>query len=423
MLEVIDFVLRSGIKISLSFATGLILLDKLGMPGFRKYLWRGLAGAFSAGLLGAYPLKLFKLREEFDVISAAFTLMLCLAVFVFMGRARTMETERENQRRGPPARMFIFSAGFFLPLRDIMEIVLFSGGMFLAAKGYLHTGLILKAGLVIPGAGLAVFLGKLFTRVTRILDKDKTCLLGFAIFITLAAGSLIRLASGALLLGLFPVTARTVSLIAPLINYEYLTLYGFLFALGAGILMASLHQQNENYKNSPGLNPAQKRKMRAAGLARDRWITSGYLALATVLVLTGARYFYGDRKTELSPAEQTVSQGGVIFIPLESVSDGNLHRFLYTTAEGHNVRFIVIQKREGVFGVGFDACEICGARGYYQRKRGEIVCLACDTVMNIDTIGFPGGCNPIPLSYRKEGDFLLVQVSDIERREKEFGKK
>ena len=62
------------------------------------------------------------------------------------------------------------------------------------------------------------------------------------------------------------------------------------------------------------------------------------------------------------------------------------------------VRFIVVKKpKGGSYGIGLDACDICGLAGYYERN-DEVVCKRCDVVMNKSTIGFKGGCNPVPLN-------------------------
>ena len=71
------------------------------------------------------------------------------------------------------------------------------------------------------------------------------------------------------------------------------------------------------------------------------------------------------------------------------------------------MRFIVIKKNEIAFGTGLDACEICGDSGYFEDK-GKVICRECDVMMNIQTIGFPGGCNPIPIAYEIDGGKLLV---------------
>ena len=40
--------------------------------------------------------------------------------------------------------------------------------------------------------------------------------------------------------------------------------------------------------------------------------------------------------------------------------------------------------------------------------------------MNINTIGFKGGCNPIPLAYKVDGGNMIIELSDVLDGEVEF---
>lgn len=84
-----------------------------------------------------------------------------------------------------------------------------------------------------------------------------------------------------------------------------------------------------------------------------------------------------------------------------------------TPSTGIEVRFIVIQKAGSSFGVGLDACEICGPTGYYE-KDGKVICKLCEVAMNIATIGFKGGCNPIPIDYEVSNGTLSVPIAQLE---------
>jgi uncharacterized membrane protein len=112
-------------------------------------------------------------------------------------------------------------------------------------------------------------------------------------------------------------------------------------------------------------------------------------------------------------------QGTQIIIPLEKVEDGRLHRYNYTAAETIEMRFIVIRKNEAAYGVGLDACDICGPTGYYERK-DEVICRLCDVVMNKSTIGLKGGCNPVPLAYTLRGGNMVIETADLEKERGRF---
>ncbi len=111
-------------------------------------------------------------------------------------------------------------------------------------------------------------------------------------------------------------------------------------------------------------------------------------------------------------------------VGLERVSDGHLHRFGYTTPEGYPTRFIVVLKQEntGNYGIGMDACEICGEAGYYENSEGKIVCAKCQVVMNRSTIGMKGGCNPLIIDYDIVDGEIVIPTSEMVRYQSRFSK-
>jgi uncharacterized membrane protein len=168
-----------------------------------------------------------------------------------------------------------------------------------------------------------------------------------------------------------------------------------------------------------GKNPAENRKIRASLRTNRRWcftVAAGFVF--SVLAVTVIKA-YTERGVELSPAEPMTIAGPEIIIPIPQVEDGHLHRFAYNASDGTEVRFIVIKKNEIAYGVGLDACDICGATGYYERK-GQVICRLCDVVMNISTIGFKGGCNPVPLAYRLRSGNMVIEIADLENEKVRF---
>jgi uncharacterized membrane protein len=166
-------------------------------------------------------------------------------------------------------------------------------------------------------------------------------------------------------------------------------------------------------------NPAEHRKLRAVKRRFRRWslaAVSGYIA--ALLTLTAVKA-YSEREVTLSPAEPMTIQGDEIILPGEKIGDWHLHRYNYTASENIEMRFIVIRKNEAAYGVGLDACDICGPTGYYERRDG-VVCRLCDVVMNTSTIGFKGGCNPVPLAYTMRGGNMIIRIADLEAERGRF---
>ncbi|MCR4645598.1 MAG: Fe-S-containing protein [Oscillospiraceae bacterium] len=167
-------------------------------------------------------------------------------------------------------------------------------------------------------------------------------------------------------------------------------------------------------------NPAEHRKLRKAQRMTRTWAGVILCCMVfSVLNLTSIKT-YANRAVELSPVEDSVIQDGNVVVRFEQVEDGHLHRFAYVSENGVQIRFIVIKKpNSSAYGIGLDACDICGETGYYE-KDGQVVCNLCDVVMNINTIGFKGGCNPIVIPYTIENGSIYVPIEGLLAYEKEF---
>ena len=196
----------------------------------------------------------------------------------------------------------------------------------------------------------------------------------------------------------------------------------FMIALATAVLIPVLLFCRSLRVTEPYDNPAQHRKLRAANRNRRRAAAAGVITFAAAIVIMTAVHAYNNREIELSaPETYTFSEDkSEILISIEDVSDGHLHRFEYVTPNGVDVRWIIIKKTNSAsFGIGLDACDVCGTAGYYERD-GSVVCKRCDVVMNINTIGFKGGCNPIPIDYRVENGSIIFELEDIIASEKNF---
>ncbi|MDR0404136.1 MAG: DUF2318 domain-containing protein [Treponema sp.] len=166
-------------------------------------------------------------------------------------------------------------------------------------------------------------------------------------------------------------------------------------------------------------NPAEHRKLRALKRSLRRWSAAAVSCYAAAVFTLTAVKAYSEQAVVLSPAEPMTIQGEEIVIPIEKINDWHLHRYNYNAGENIEMRFIVIRKNEAAYGVGLDACDICGPTGYYERKDG-VVCRLCDVVMNTSTIGFKGGCNPVPLAYTMRGGNMVIQIADLEAERLRF---
>jgi len=166
-------------------------------------------------------------------------------------------------------------------------------------------------------------------------------------------------------------------------------------------------------------NPAERRKDVAGNRKLRRWCAVALAGFVLAVLCTTVIKDFDEKEVTLSPAEEYVIDGENALVAIEKVNDGHLHRFVYTASDNTEMRFIVIKKNAVAYGVGLDACDICGPTGYYERD-DEVICKLCDVVMNKQTIGFKGGCNPVPLKYTLDGANMVIDTNDLEKEKSRF---
>ncbi len=113
--------------------------------------------------------------------------------------------------------------------------------------------------------------------------------------------------------------------------------------------------------------------------------------------------------------EPVMAEGDTIKIPLMNkagdISDGKLRKYSFAK-DGSDYIFIIMMKPDGEVVAVLDACEVCPPRGYVQ-KGSHVICKYCNTPIPLDTLGHPGGCNPIPVRSIVENDSISVKASEI----------
>lgn len=110
-----------------------------------------------------------------------------------------------------------------------------------------------------------------------------------------------------------------------------------------------------------------------------------------------------------------ISDGGKVTVPIrspgEDLLDGALHKFVLNV-NGGEMRLLAMKKPDGTLAVCLDACERCPAEGFAQAKE-HVICLYCLSPRRSDTLGQPGGCNPIPLNALVTESDVMIEASEI----------
>ncbi len=198
---------------------------------------------------------------------------------------------------------------------------------------------------------------------------------------------------------------------------QFMLLIGIIVLIPLAVLFIKSLLKRGRYSN-----PAQHRRLRANRRHNRRWV--GVVAVCMVIALFNLTTVYAlDNKKEAEPepeSYQISADGSQVLIPIEQVNDYNLHTFSIKTKNNVEVRWLVVRKPgSGAYGVGLNACDVCGPAGYIQRG-DTVVCVKCDVVMNTNTIGLPGGCNPVPLSFKVDEGSIVIQMDDLIAAESRF---
>jgi len=414
MLEALVIVLREGVEAALVVAIVLSYLKKTGREALTPWVWAGVGLAMIGSVVGAITLDRLKLDSE----ALEGPLMLIGAVFVFTlvwwmnkaakGLKREIESKVEVvAARDGGAGWGVLLFALFMMLREGIETVIF-----LAAASFSSQGL---ATLIGAGLGLALAVTFAFFLIRGSLRVDIgrffkiTTIVLYVLAFQLLVGGFHEFAES----GVLPSNKMLMAIVGPIVRHDT---YIFLAALVLAIGMVGL--------GSPPRKPAvpdsetDNAAARRLALAEDRRRRVTQLgglvtALLVIGILVGGVVLQPGPPPKAAALAVTPSADGAISLSLASVSDGQIHFFeVADPSKGGMLRFFTIKKPDGTMQACMDACEICGDLGYYQDTNG-LNCRNCGAPINLPTLGQTGGCNPIPVASRTEGDILKVDAASI----------
>jgi uncharacterized membrane protein len=216
-----------------------------------------------------------------------------------------------------------------------------------------------------------------------------------------------------------PSSAREMAIIGPVVKND--TFFFVTILSLAAAMMLLEWRKRRGPRAEGGLEGAALRKAQWSARRERVWMTASCAASCVFILLITAEFIYARQATALSVSTAVTLENGAVRIPVASVSDGVLHRFELQD-DGVSVRFIVIEKPDRTLATAFDACEICGTQGFYQ-KGPEVICRNCGSDIVASTIGTRGGCNPIPLKSHVDGGTLVIDADAFEHGTKIFGGK
>jgi high-affinity iron transporter len=406
MLEAFIVTLREGVEAALIVGITLAYLSKINRPELRKSVYAALVSAF-VGSLGVAAL-LSRTRWNQDIfegwvmLAAAFFVVTMIVFMMKTGRKMKGEIEgKVGLLAGRNAWFGLFAFVFLMVLREGVETVLI-----LSAVSLNSTELLSFLGTFL-GVIAAIAFGVMFVKGSVRINLQKffrvTTVILFFVAAQLVISGLHELSEN----GVIPSSKTEMAIIGPIVRND-LFFFITIFALAALMVLFEVKRRQ------PGAlptSPAERRKAVWTARRERLWMASVYASSFVFIVLVTAEFIYTKSVSALSPATEVTFMNGQVSIPLTQVIDGDLHRFS-AQENGITVRFWLYQKPDGKIATVLDACEICGAVGFYKGPNG-VVCKNCAAPINPQSVGMPGGCNPVPLKAQVTSDAVIIQEADI----------
>ena len=418
LLSAFIIALREGVEAALVVGIILVYLSRTGRAHLSRFVWGGVALATALSLAVAVALDRLRISADgFEGVLLLVAAFFVVTMIVWMNRvARHLKKDIERKveeyagRAGSAAGWGIGLFVFLMVLREGAELALILRAVEVSTEG-LQTWIGTVAGIAAAVAvGLFFFKGTLKIPLHRFFAVTSVILVLVAI--QLSATGLHELSEARWL----PSSKTEMAVLGPIVSNE---LFFFIFIFGATALMVLREWQTASHAKASATttNDAERRLLEAQNQRQSRWmISAASISLAVILLLT-ADFIYSRVNAAPPQARPVDAVSGLVHVPLAEVQDGNLHLFTLN-ANGQAIRFMVI-KKPGGYGVALDACLICGAEGYRQDGQ-NVICRHCASAIYVPSIGQQGGCNPIGMGSRVEGDEIQIDVSALTKSAQEI---
>ena len=413
MLEAFIVTLREGVEAALIVGITLAYLSKINRSELRKSVYAALIAAF-VGSLGVAAL-LARTRWNQDIfegwimLAAAFFVITMIVFMMKTGRKMKGEIEgKVSLLAGRNAWFGLFAFVFLMVLREGVETVLI-----LSAVSLNSTALLSFLGTFL-GVVAAIAFGVVFVKGSIRINLQEffrvTTVILFFVAAQLVVSGLHELSEN----GVLPSSKTEMAIVGPIVRND---LFFFITIVALAALMVLFEVKRRQPGTLPD-SPAARRKAIWSARRERLWMASVYASSFVFILLVTAEFIYAKSVSALSPATEVAFVNGQVSIPLTQVQDGDLHR--YSAQEnGTAVRFWLYQKPDGKIATVLDACEICGAVGFYKGPNG-VVCKNCAAPINPQSVGMPGGCNPVPLNAQVTADSIIIREADIAAKSRMF---
>ena len=415
MLQAFIVTLREGVEAALIVGITLAYLNKIGRTDLRRSVFAAMGAAFVGSIGVAILISRFNLNEDivegWVMLVAAFFVITMIIFMMRTGKKMKGEIEGKlSDLAAKSSRIGVFLFVFLMIMREGVETVLI-----LSAVSLNSTELMSFLGTLL-GVLAAVAFGVMFVKGSIRVNLQKffrvTTVILWFVAAQLIISGLHELSEN----GVLPSSKREMAMIGPIVRNDVF-FFVTIFALAALMILFEVKSRQP----LPEPATAVERRKATWSARRDRlWMASVYVSSFVFIMLVTAEFIYAKSISGPQRATEVAFVNGQISIPLNQVQDGDIH-FYQSKENGVDVRFWLYQKPDGKIATVLDACEICGSVGFY-KGTGGVVCKNCAAPINPQSVGMPGGCNPIPLKAETTSDAIIIKEADVAAGSRVFQK-
>jgi len=417
MFSALVVTLREGVEAALIVGITLVYLAKMGRPDLRRVVYFALGAALVASVAGAVVLSYLPISQD----SVEGWVMLIAAVMVvgmiiFMMRtARKLKGEIESrvgELAGTGSQWGLFAFIFLMVFREGIETVAILAGVSLNS-----TELMSFLGTLL-GVGFAVVFGVMFVKGSVRIDLRKFFRVTAVVLFFVAAQLIISGMHELSETGFLPPSKREMSLIGPIVRNDFFFPVTML-ALVTLMILLEYRRRKPQAAAEIVRTKAEERKMEWTARRERRWAILACSTAFIFIFMVTAEFIYA-KEPAISAATDVAFTNGKTAISTKDLQQGELRRYS-ATVNNVKVRFLLYRKPDGKIASIFDACQICGGVGFYKGSSG-IICKNCAAPVNPQSVGQPGGCNPIPLQSTQDGDSVVISMTDLAQQVGQFSK-
>jgi high-affinity iron transporter len=417
--------LREGVEASLIVGIVLVYLNRSGRAALARYVWAAVALAVAMSGVVAYLLSYWNINEDgFEGVLLLVAAFFVVTMVVWMNHiSRKLKKEIEDrvaklaERPERAAGWGLFLFVFLMVVREGAELALILRAVEFSAQGVnvwigtlLGLGIAVAVGLFFFKGTLRIPLGRFFAATSIIL-----MIVGFQLALT----GVHELSEAQWLAS----SQREMAIVGPIVRND---VFFFVVILGAVAILVVREWMKlksadaakaVSAPNSPAtqITDADLRRAEWDRRKQSRWMFAAASVSVLVIVALATDFVYGRAVAAPAPAQILLAQNDSVRVQVSQINDDNLHFF--QVRDGNTpIRFFVIRKPGGAWGVVLDACRICGPQGYRQDGQ-NVICRNCSSAIYIPSIGQAGGCNPVGLQSRADGDSIVVELKELRARQ------